>query len=145
MIDSGEISVDNQIFINTKRYFIDLYQKIYSKNKMIRDYLYNKDYLELNNEEENEMKKFMEEYLNMYGFMFMKSNFLNNILKYDADEINSEKKNLAQIKNKFGGIKITKKRNIKNKNKKQIKRTKKNKKTKKNRKNRKQKTNKTKK
>ena len=138
MIDAEVIKTDNEIFTNTKNYFMRLGDKINNYNIMISEYLYN--------DSENEMTEFVKKYLNMYGFMMMSDIFYTN--NDENHEVNEEiKKENEYLQKKIGGLKITKKINIKNKHKRgnKTKKLRKNKKTKKLRKLRKLKNKKTKK
>jgi len=128
MIEADEINIiENKIFNNTKNYFMGLNNKINEENRLITEYLYN--------DSENGMEDFIKQNLNIYGFMMMSNNFNMN----NNNNNNKEKEILKSDLNKIGGLKITKKRNIKNRHKKgnKTKKLRKNKKTKKTKKQRK--------
>jgi hypothetical protein len=136
MIDAEIIKTDNKIFDDTRNYFMRLGDKIKNHNIMISEYLNNESDVESQDESE-----FVNRYLNMYGFMMMSEIFYANNDK-DSEE---KKKENEYLKNKIGGLKISKKRNIKNRHKrgnktKKLRKNKKNKKTKKQRKIRNKKT-----
>jgi hypothetical protein len=141
MIDAEIIKTDNEIFTNTRNYFMQLGDKIHNHNIMLSEYLNNESDVESQSESE-----FVKKYLNMYGFMMMSDIFYANNDEKPEDSEEKKKENEYLRKNKMmGGLKITKKRKLRNRNKrgnktKNLRKNKKNKKTKKIRKLRNKKT-----
>lgn len=144
MIDAEIIKTDNQIFTNTRDYFMQLGDKIHNHNIMISEYLNNESDVE--GQDQGKIVDFINKYLNMYGFMMMSDIFYANNDEKPEESEEKKKENEYLRKNKMiGGLKISKKRNIKNRHKrgnktKNLRKTKKTKKTKKRRKIRNKKT-----
>ena len=146
MIDAEIIKTDNQIFTNTRDYFMQLGDKIHNHNIMISEYLNNESDVEGQGQDQGKIVDFINKYLNMYGFMMMSDIFYANNDEKPEESEEKKKENEYLRKNKMiGGLKISKKRNIKNRHKrgnktKNLRKTKKTKKTKKRRKIRNKKT-----
>jgi hypothetical protein len=70
-IQDGKIDSNDTIFINTKTYFENLINRVNEKTRQVNDYLYYTSGID-----NTELNNFIKTYLNMYGFMNMRQEFI---------------------------------------------------------------------
>ena len=83
-ISDGTINVEDPIFINTKTYFEELYNRINEKNIEITSYL-NHPNREENVQDNIELEEYIKTYFNMYGFMNMIIDFMDSIFEPEPE------------------------------------------------------------
>jgi len=85
-ISDGTINVEDPIFINTKTYFKELYNRINEKNLEVSAYL-NEPARQDNIEGNIELEEYIKTYFNMYGFMNMTNDFMDSIFEPESEAI----------------------------------------------------------
>jgi len=83
-ISDGTINAEDPIFINTKTYFEELYNRINEKNIEITTYL-NDPNREENVQDNIELEEYIKTYFNMYGFMNMTIDFMDSIFEPEPE------------------------------------------------------------
>lgn len=73
-IQDGKINSNDPIFTNTKTYFESLINRVNEKSRQLNEYLY-----DTSGADNAELNGFIQKYLNMYGFMNMRQEFIRNI------------------------------------------------------------------